>query len=70
MIFKNCAPFTNCISRLNNTEVDDTHDSDNSSETYGILWQSCRDEPALANHNKIVDFTETNFITNSFKINR
>ena len=23
-IFKNCAPFTNCITEINNTQVDDT----------------------------------------------
>ena len=23
VIFKNCAPFTSCISRINNTQVDD-----------------------------------------------
>ena len=27
-IFKNCAPFSNCISEINNTQVDDTHDID------------------------------------------
>ena len=26
VIFKNCALFTNCISRTNNTQVDDAHD--------------------------------------------
>ena len=26
--FKNCALFTNCISRITNTQVDDTHDND------------------------------------------
>ena len=25
VIFKNCAPFTNCISEINNTQVDDTY---------------------------------------------
>ena len=24
VIFKNCAPFTNCITEINNTQVDDT----------------------------------------------
>ena len=24
IIFKHCAPFTNCISRINNTKIDDT----------------------------------------------
>ena len=26
--FKNCAPFTNCISRVNNTDIDNAHDID------------------------------------------
>ena len=26
VIFKNCAPFTNSINRINNTKVDDVHD--------------------------------------------
>ena len=51
VIFKNCAPFTNCISRINNTQVNDAHDidvvmpmynlieySDNYSNSSGILW--------------------------------
>ena len=25
VIFKNCVPFTNCISRINNMQVDDTY---------------------------------------------
>ena len=24
--FKNCAPFTKCISRINNTDIDNAHD--------------------------------------------
>ena len=28
VIFKNCAPFLNCISKTNNTQVDDAHDTD------------------------------------------
>ena len=28
VIFKNCAPFTNSISEINNTQVDDAHDID------------------------------------------
>ena len=48
--FKNCAPFTNCISEINNTQVDDAKDinivmpmynlieySDNYAETSGSL---------------------------------
>ena len=26
--FKNCVPFTKCISRINNTEIDNAHDTD------------------------------------------
>ena len=68
VILKNCAPFTKCMSRINNTQVDDAHDidvvmpmynlveyRDNYSKTSGVLWQYCRDEPALAAHNTIPD---------------
>ena len=50
VIFKNCAPFTNCISKINNTEIDNAECidivmpmynlieySDNYSKTYGSL---------------------------------
>ena len=56
--FKNCAPFTNCISEINNTQVDNDKDidivmptynlieySDNHAKTTGSLWQYFRDEP-------------------------
>ena len=55
---KNCAPFTNCISEINNTQVDNAKDidivmpmynlieySDNYAKTTGSLWQYFRDEP-------------------------
>ena len=55
--FKNCAPFTKCITHINNEHVDDaeyldiampmynlTEYSDNCSETSGRLWQFKRDE--------------------------
>ena len=42
--------------------------SGNYSKTTEILWQHCRDEPTLANDSTIVDFTEANAITDSFKI--
>ena len=28
VIFKNCAPFTNCISEINNTQIDNAKDID------------------------------------------
>ena len=56
--FKNCAPFTNCISEINNTQVDNAKDidivmpmsnliecSDYYGKTSGSLWQYFRDEP-------------------------
>ena len=58
VIFKNCAPFTNCISEINNTQIDNAKDidivmhmynlieySDNYTKTTGSLWQFFRDEP-------------------------
>ena len=62
-------------------QVDDAHDidavipvynliecSDNYSRKLGILWQYCRDEPALDDDNVITDFTVANSITDLFKI--
>ena len=77
VIFKNCAPFTNCISEINNKQVDNAKDidivmpmydlieySDNYAKTSGTLWQYCLDIPAL-NNNIIVDFADDN-LTDSF----
>ena len=60
VIFKNCAPFTKCISRINNTDIDNAQDidivmpmynlieySDNYSKTSGSLWQYYKDEPNI-----------------------
>ena len=78
VIFKNCAPFTNCISEINNTQVDYATDidiampmynliehSDNYSKTSESLWQYCKDVPAVDNNNAFVNFTE-NDLTDSF----
>ena len=79
VIFKNCAPFTNCISKINNTQIDNAEYidivmpmynlieySNNYSKTSGSLWQYCKDIPAVDNAGIIVDFT-TNNTTDSFK---
>ena len=55
--FKNCAPFVKCISRINNTEIDNAKDidivmpmytlieySNNYSKTSGSLWQYYKDD--------------------------
>ena len=73
VIFKNCAPFTNCISKTNNTEIDNAKDidavmrmsnlieySDNYSKTSGGLWQYRKDIPAVNNNSDIVDFNGAN----------
>ena len=57
VVFKNCAPFTNCMSEINNTQTDNAKDidvvmpmynlieySDNYSKTSGSLWQYYRDK--------------------------
>ena len=56
--FKNCAPFINCISEINNTQIGNAKDidiimnmynlieySDNYAKTTGSLWQYFRDDP-------------------------
>ena len=36
-IFKNCAPFTDCISKINNTQIDDPKDIDIVMSMYNLL---------------------------------
>ena len=82
VIFKNCAPFTNCISKINNTQIDNaeyidivmpTYNlieySDNYSKTSGSLWQYCREISAVNNEGNIVQFTGAN-ATDSFKFKK
>ena len=60
VIFKNCAPFTNCISKINNTQIVNAEYidivmpmyklieySDNYSQTSGSLWQYCKEIPVI-----------------------
>ena len=78
VIFKNCAPFTNCISKINNTQIDNAEYidivmpmynlieySDNYSKTSGSLWQYCKEIPAVNNARVIVIFNGVN-ATDSF----
>ena len=37
VIFKNCAPFTKCISRVNNTDIDASQDIDIVMPIYNLL---------------------------------
>ena len=70
VIFKNCAPFTNCISEINNTQIHNAKDidivmpmynlieySNNYAKTTGSIWQYCKDIPARDNNNLIAEFT-------------
>ena len=78
VIFKNCAPFTNCISEINSTQIDNAKDiaivmpmynlieySDNYAKTPGSLWQYCKDIPARNANNEITEFRVNN-TTDSF----
>ena len=71
--FKNCAPFTNCISKINNTQIDNAEYidivmlmynlieySDNYSKTFGSLWQYCNEISAVDDAGKIVAFNGAN----------
>ena len=73
VIFKNCAPFTNCISKINNSQIDNaeyidivmpiynlTECGDNYSKTSGSLWQYCKEIPAIDNDGDIADFNGAN----------
>ena len=81
VIFKNCASLTNCISEINNTQVDNAKDldivmpmynlieySDNYSKTSRSLWQYCKDIPAVDNNNAIANFTENLTDSLNFKV--
>ena len=73
VIFNNLAPFTRCINKINNTEIDDAQYidivmlvqnlieySENYSKTSGSLWQYCKEIPAVNNNGNIVDFNGAN----------
>ena len=58
VIFNNCAPFTKCMNRINNTDIDNAQDidivmlmhnlmeySDNYSKISGGLWKYYKDDP-------------------------
>ena len=77
-IFKICPPFTDCISKINYTQIDNAKDidvvmpmynlieySDNCSKTSGSLWKYCKHKPAVNNNGAIVDFNAAN-VTDSF----
>ena len=40
VVFKNCAPFTNCISEITNTQVDNAKDMDIVMSMYNLIEYS------------------------------
>ena len=79
-MFKNCAPFTSCISRINNIQIDDaqyidvvipTYNlkeySDNYSKNIWSIFQYCRGVTVVDNKRDVTDFTEA-IVTNSFNL--
>ena len=79
MIIKNCTPFTNCISEINNTQIDNAKNtdivipmynlieySDNYYKTSGSLWHFYRDE-AFLNNGATAVFPANNNNNASFK---
>ena len=80
IIIKNCAPFTNCISAINDTQIYIAKAidivmlmnglieySDNYSKKSGSLYQYYRDELFLDNNDDIADFPADNNNSASFK---
>ena len=73
VIFKNCAPFSNCISKINNTQIYNAEYmdivmpmynlikySDDYSKASGSLWQYFKDKPAVNNAGDNVAFNGNN----------
>ena len=83
VIFNNCAPFTNCISEINDTQINNAKDidivmpmynsteySNNYAKTTGSLWQYCKDIPSRNDNNEINAFTGDNTTDSfNFKVN-
>ena len=78
VIFKNCAPFTDCISKIKNRNIDNAkyidivmpmynliEYIDNYLKPSGSLWQYCKEVPAIDDDGDIADFNGAN-ATDSF----
>ena len=77
-MFKTCAPFTDCISEINNTQADNAYDndvvmlihnfieySDNYLKTSGSLWHCYRDGLAVDVNINTIDFSDDDDDTNN-----
>ena len=80
-IFKNSAPLTDCINKINDTQVDNAVDidivmpvynlieySNNYLKTSRSLWQYCRDKPAVNDNGVVVDFNVTDSLDSKERI--
>ena len=80
LMFKNCAPFTDRIIKINNTQVDDAQKIDIVMPMYnlieyrdaylktsGSLWQYYKDQPVLNASGEIIDFPSNDNNSASFK---
>ena len=69
IVLKNCAPFTDCLSEINSTNIDSAKDIDvlismynliefskNYSQRSESLWLYYREKPTLDNNDNIIDF--------------
>ena len=72
VIFKNCAPFTDCLSETNNAQIDNAKDidvvmpmysliecSNNYLKLSGSLWHYYIDPPALSGAGALTNFSAT-----------
>ena len=82
VVFKNCAPFKDCRTEINDTFVDYAdfiniampmynliEYSDNYSDTSGSLWQLKRDEQPINNNGAFIDITAENSSSFKYKSN-
>ena len=80
VVFENCAPFTDCISEMNNTEIDNAKDIDvvmnmynliEYSETYSQTSRSLllyyRNQSVSDNNSSFIDFPVNDDTSLSFK---
>ena len=80
VILKNCVPFTDCITKINNTQIDDAPDINTVMPMYNLieysdpylkasrsLWQYNRDEPALNSNSEVIHFPANNNNSASLK---
>ena len=80
VILKNCVPFTDCITKINNTQVDDAQDINIVIPMYNLiecsdpylkasrsLWQYNRDEPAVNANSEVINFPANNNNSASLK---